>query len=90
MKITDVRLRRIGGESKMKAVASMTIDDCFVVHDLRVVEGPNGLFVAMPSRKTTDGEFRDVAHPINAETRELISDTVLEAYAKAGERVANA
>ena len=80
MKITDVRMRRINSDSKMRAVASITIDEDFVVHDVRVVEGPTGLFVAMPSRKTTDGEFRDVAHPITAEARETISEIVLKAY----------
>lgn len=80
MKVTDVRMRRINSESKMKAVASITIDEDFVVHDVRVVEGPNGLFVAMPSRKTTEGEFRDVAHPITADARETISEIVLKAY----------
>lgn len=80
MKVTDVRMRRINSDSKMKAVASITIDEDFVVHDVRVVEGPNGLFVAMPSRKTTDGEFRDVAHPITADARGIISEVVLRAY----------
>jgi len=80
LKITDVRMRRINSDSKMRAVASITIDEDFVVHDVRVVEGPTGLFVAMPSRKTTDGEFRDVAHPITAEARETISEIVLKAY----------
>lgn len=78
--VTDVRVRRLNSDSKMKAVASITIDQDFVVHDVRVVEGPNGLFVAMPSRKTADGEYRDVAHPITADAREVISETVLKAY----------
>jgi len=69
-------------ESKMKAVVSITIDDEFVVHDIKVVEGEKGLFIAMPSRKTADGEYRDIAHPINSETRSAIQDIVLEAYEK--------
>jgi len=81
LRITDVRLRRMStGEGKMKAVASITIDEEFVVHDVRVVEGQNGLFVAMPSRKTPDGEFRDIAHPITSEARERIQAAVLKVY----------
>lgn len=80
MRITDVRMRKLDDTGAMKAVCSITIDDCFVVHDLRVVEGLNGLFVAMPSRKTADGEYRDVAHPIVNETRLQISEAVLAKY----------
>lgn len=80
MKITDVRLRKISEEGKMKAIVSVTFDDEFVVHDIKIIEGQNGLFVAMPSRKMADGEFRDIAHPINAETRKKIQDAVLDEY----------
>jgi stage V sporulation protein G len=81
MQITDVRLRRVSaGEGKMKAVASITLDEEFVVHDVRVVEGQNGLFVAMPSKKTPEGEFRDIAHPITSDARERIQTAVLKAY----------
>ena len=81
MKITDIRIRlRTNEESKLKAVASITIDDCFVIHDIRVLEGNNGNMVKMPSRKTPDGEFKDIAHPINTPTREEISRLVLEKY----------
>ncbi len=69
MKVTDVRVRKVTEESKMKAIVSVTFDDEFVVHDIKIIEGQNGLFIAMPSRKMPDGEFRDIAHPINAETR---------------------
>ena len=78
--ITDVRIRKIGSEGKMKAVASVTFDNEFVVHDIKVIEGQSGLFIAMPSRKTPDGEFRDIAHPINSETREKLQALVLEQY----------
>lgn len=80
MIITDVRIRKINTEGRMKAIVSITIDDEFVIHDVRVVDGNNGLFVAMPSRKTPEGEFRDIAHPINSETREKLQEAVLEAY----------
>ena len=83
MNITDVRVRKVAKEGKMKAVVSITIDDEFVVHDIKVIEGQNGLFIAMPSRKTPDGEFKDIAHPINTETRERIQGAILEAYEKA-------
>ena len=82
MTITDVRIRKINGDGKMKAEASVTFDDEFVVHDIKVIDGQNGLFIAMPSRKTPDGEYRDIAHPIVSETRELIQSTVLEEYNK--------
>ena len=80
MNITDVRMRKIEGESKMKAVVSITIDDVFVVHDIKVIENENGLFIAMPSRRSADGQFRDVAHPINSETRSELQNLILEKY----------
>ena len=83
MTITDVRIRKIAAEGKMKAIVSVTFDNEFVVHDIKVIEGQNGLFIAMPSRKTPDGEFKDIAHPINTETRERIQTSILEAYEKA-------
>ena len=83
MKIIDVRVRKITKEGKMKAVVSITIDNEFVVHDIKVIEGEKGLFIAMPSKKATDGEYRDIAHPINSETREGIQRIILESYEKA-------
>ena len=83
MKITDVRVRKITKEGKMKAIVSITIDDEFVVHDIKVIEGEKGLFIAMPSKKATDGEYRDIAHPINSGTRENIQSIILESYEKA-------
>lgn len=80
MSITDVRVRRVAKEGKMKAVVSITIDEEFVVHDIKVIEGEKGLFIAMPSRKATDGEYRDIAHPINSATRERIQNIILEKY----------
>lgn len=80
MQITDVRLRKVASEGRMKAIASITIDNEFVVHDIRVIEGNNGLFVAMPSKRTPDGEFRDIAHPISMTTREKVQLAVLAAY----------
>ena len=80
MNITDVRERRVAKEGKMKAVVSITIDEEFVVHDIKVIEGEKGLFIAMPSRKATDGEYRDIAHPINSETREKIQGIILQKY----------
>lgn len=82
MNITDVRVRKMMKESNLKAVASITIDDDFVVHDIKVVEGEKGLFIAMPSRKAADGEYRDIAHPINSATRSNIQEIVLDAYEK--------
>ena len=82
MKITDVRIRKVAKEGKMKAVVSITIDDEFVVHDIKVIEGEKGLFIAMPSRKAADGEYRDIAHPINSETRQGIQNIILESYEK--------
>ena len=80
MQITDVRIRKVAEEGKMKAVVSVTFDDEFVVHDIRVIDGQNGLFVAMPSRRTADGQFKDIAHPINSETRAKIQEAILERY----------
>lgn len=81
MKITSVNVRKIEKEdSRMKGIASVLIDDCFAIHDLKIIEGDNGLFVAMPSRKTATGGYRDIAHPINPETRKLFEETILEAY----------
>ena len=80
MTITDVRIRKIATEGKMKAIVSVTFDEEFVVHDIKIIEGQTGLFIAMPSRKTPDGEFKDIAHPINTETREKIQNSILEAY----------
>ena len=85
MNITDVRVRKISKEGKMKAVVSVTIDDEFVVHDIKVIEGDKGLFIAMPSRRSSEGEYRDVAHPINTSTRERLQAVILEAYEKAEE-----
>jgi len=83
MKVTDVRVRKVSNEGKMKAIVSVTFDDEFVVHDIKIIEGQNGLFIAMPSRKMADGEFRDIAHPINSETRNLIQEAVFAEYEKA-------
>ena len=83
MQITDVRVRKITKEGKMKAVVSITRDDEFVVHDIKVLEGEKGLFLAMPSKKATDGEYRDIAHPINSSTRENLQRVILESYEKA-------
>ena len=77
MQITDVRIRKVG---KMKAVVSITIDEEFVVHDIKIIEGEKGLFIAMPSRKAADGEYRDIAHPINSDTRDRIQKLILEKY----------
>ena len=80
MQITDVRIRKVEKEGKMKAVVSITIDEEFVVHDIKVIEGDKGLFIAMPSRKAADGEYRDIAHPINSDTRERIQTLILQKY----------
>lgn len=80
MQITDVRVRKVTKEGKMKAVVSITLDNEFVVHDIKVIEGEKGLFITMPSRKAADGEYRDIAHPINSETRERIQSIILEKY----------
>ena len=80
MQITDVRIRKVEKEGKMKAVVSITIENEFVVHDIKVIEGDKGLFIAMPSRKAADGEFRDIAHPISSETRTQLQDLILTKY----------
>lgn len=82
MQITDVRMRKVDKEGKMKAVVSITIENEFVVHDIKVIEGEKGLFIAMPSRKASDGEYRDIAHPINFATREQLQKLILEKYKK--------
>ena len=83
MQITDVRVRRMAKEGKLKAVVSITIDEEFVVHDIKVIEGEKGLFIAMPSRKASDGEYRDIAHPINSSARDSIQRIILEKYEEA-------
>ena len=86
MKITSVNVRKVEKEgSRMKGIASVLIDDCFAIHDIRIIEGDNGLFIAMPSRKTSTGGYRDIAHPINPETRALFEEAILEAYNTAEE-----
>lgn len=83
MQITDVRVRKLTKEGKMRAVVSVTLDNEFVVHDIKVIEGDKGLFIAMPSKKATDGEYRDIAHPINSATRDKLQQIILEEYEKA-------
>ena len=83
MTITDVRVRKIAKDGKMKAIVSVTFDNEFVVHDIKVIEGEKGLFIAMPSRKTADGEYRDIAHPINSDTRQQMQEMILDEYEKA-------
>ena len=81
MKVSDVRIRLVNKEdNKLKAVASITIDECFVVHDIKVIEAAEGVFIAMPSRKTNDGDYKDIAHPLNTETREILKEAILTAY----------
>lgn len=80
MKITDIRIRKVDKDTKMRAVVSITIEDVFVVHDIKVIDGEKGLFIAMPSRKSSDGEYRDIAHPINSETRNELQDLILAKY----------
>ena len=80
MQITDIRVRMVSADSKMRAVVSVTFDDCFVVHDIKVIEGEKGLFIAMPSRKTSDGEYRDIAHPIKREMRTSLETAILNVY----------
>lgn len=89
MKITDIRVRMVKkDDSKLRAVASVTFDDCFVVHDIKIIEGSEGCFIAMPSRKANDGEYKDIAHPLNTETRETIINSVLGAYSNELNRTA--
>ena len=83
MQITDIKVRKVSQEGKMKAVVSVTFDDAFAVHDIKVVEGDKGLFVAMPSKRMPDGEYKDIAHPISSEVREVIQTAVLKEYEKA-------
>lgn len=80
MEITDIRIKKVEGENKLKAYASITFDDSFVIHNIKVIQGNNGLFIAMPSRRTRSGEMKDVAHPINSQFREKIQNAILEAY----------
>ncbi len=84
LNVTDIKIRLVEKESsKLRAIASIVIDDCFAVHDIKVIEGAGGVFAAMPSRRTPDGEFKDIAHPINTETREFVKDAIIAAYEKA-------
>ena len=80
MEITDIRIRQMTQDAKMKAVVSVTFDNCFVVHDIKIIEGQDRLFIAMPSRKTPDNEFKDIAHPINIEMREKLQNSIIEKY----------
>ena len=86
MQVTDVRVRKLSEEGKMRGIVSVTFDNAFVVHDIKIIEGQNGLFIAMPSRKVSEGEFRDIAHPINAEMRHELQDEILKAYEEAREK----
>lgn len=83
MEITDIRIRIVGASGKLRAVASVTFDDMFVVHDMKIIEGIGGMFIAMPSRRTPSGSFKDIAHPTNAQARAMIQDSVLAAYQEA-------
>jgi stage V sporulation protein G len=83
MQITDVRVKKINSQNRMKAIASITIDDVFVIHDIKVIESENGLFIAMPSKKNPNGEYKDIAHPINTETRGMIQDLIIAKYNEA-------
>ena len=87
MNITDVRVRKISSDGKLKAVASITLDNEFVVHDIKVIDGEKGLFIAMPSKKSADGEHRDIAHPINSEARAMVKEAIIERYQKALEEI---
>ena len=87
MEITDIRVRRVTAEGKLKAYVTVTFDDCFVVHNVKVIEGKSGIFIAMPSRKTKTGEYKDVAHPINSDFRTGLQDQILGAYEQAGDPV---
>lgn len=88
MQITDVRVRKLSDEGKMRGIVSVTFDNAFVVHDIKIIEGQNGLFIAMPSRKVSEGEFRDIAHPINADMRLELQDQIIRAYEEAKESLA--
>ncbi len=84
MKISEVRIRKVeNDDSKLKAVASVTIDECFVVHDIKIIKGESGMFIAMPSKKNKEGEFKDIAHPITPDARQKLSDAILDAFAQA-------
>ena len=85
MQITDIRIRRVSGEGKLKAYVTVTFDDCFVIHNVKIIEGKSGVFIAMPSRKTKTGEYKDVAHPINSEFRTVLQERILEAYETLGD-----
>ncbi len=87
MQVTDVRIRKVSTEGKMKAIVSVTFDEEFVVHDIKIIEGQNGLFIAMPSRKMGEGDFRDIAHPINSVTRTKIQDAIFSAYENMGDEL---
>lgn len=87
MEITDVRVRKLSDEGKLRSIVSVTLDDCFVIHDIKLIEGQNGLFIAMPSRKVSEGKYRDIVHPINSEMRREIQDEILKAYEEAKERL---
>lgn len=82
MKITDVRIRKVDGQSRLRAIVSITIDDAFAIHELRIIEGKESLFVAMPSKEVGEGKFKDIAHPINVETRQMVEKAILEKYAE--------
>ncbi len=83
LQITDVRVRKVSDEGRMKGIVSVTFDQLFVVHDIKIIEGQNGLFIAMPSRKVAEGEFRDIAHPINSEMRQVLQEQILRSYEEA-------
>ncbi len=85
MEITDIRIRRVEADGKLKAYVTVTFDECFVIHNVKVIEGKNGIFIAMPSRKTRTGEYKDVAHPINSDFRSILQDKILEEFRKNGE-----
>lgn len=87
MEITDVRVRKLSDEGKLRSIVSVTLDNCFVIHDIKLIEGQNGLFIAMPSRKVTEGKYRDIVHPINSEMRQELQDEILKAYEEAKERL---
>ncbi len=87
MQITDVRVRKVASQNRMKAIASVTFDEVFVIHDIKVIESDKGLFIAMPSRKTPNGEFKDIAHPINTETREAIQNAIIAKYNETDDQV---
>lgn len=87
MQITDIRIRKVSSEGKLKAYVTVTFDDCFVVHNVKVIEGKTGIFIAMPSRKTKTGDYKDVAHPINSEFRNELQKKILAAFLEMGENV---